>query len=363
MRRRMWVSQALSVLNSIIPVVIALAIGAILIWIIGNNPLTTYQIMFSQTLFNWGGLLNTIHYATPLILTGLAIAVTFRASIFNMGVEGQLLGGAFAACVLGFSVHGLPSIIQIGLCLVVGILVGILFALVPAILKAYFGVNEIVVTLMLNYAIAQILQVLTQTIYRDPAAGYVATPPVDQNAMFTRLPDTSLTLFTPIVLIVFAVMYVTLQRSRLGYEITAIGINPDFAEASGMNIRRKIIVMFVISGALSGLAGAGWLLSQQFRYTLTFSGSPGLGWDGMLVSLLGGNSPIGILIAAILYAALKTGANAISIFTNVPNEIVGVIQALVILLLAIRYIEPSSHQVVKDANRRVRSRPSEEVEA
>ena len=341
MKRRMrWFSDhfGLGVMNSLIPVLSAFAIGAIIIAIVGENPLTTYQFMLGQTLFNWAGFVKTVHFASPLILTGLAIAVTFKANIFNMGVEGQVLGGAFASCVVGSSVKGLPSPIHIALCLVVGCAVGILVALVPAVLKAYLGVNEIVVTLMLNYAIIEILRVLAQTVFRDPASGYVSTPSVASSATFTRLFGTSLTLFTPVALVVFGVMYVMFKRSRLGYEITAMGINPGFAEASGMNVRRKIMTIMLISGALSGLAGAGFMLSEKFKYTLDFSGNPGLGWDGMLVSLLGGHNPVGIVVAAILYAALKTGADSISIFSDVPKEITGVIQGLIILLLSIRYL-------------------------
>jgi simple sugar transport system permease protein len=353
----------LSLLNSVIPVVAAFLLGAVIIALIGEQPWTTYQLMFSQTLFDWGGFLKTLHYASPLVLTGLAIAITFKANVFNMGVEGQMLGGAFTACVIGFSLKGLPSVLHIGLALLAAVVVGMLLALVPAILKAYLGVNEIVVTLMLNYAIIEVLRVLSQTVFRDAASGYVSTPSVAPSAMFTRLSGTSLTLFSLVVLVVFAGMYVVFTRSRLGYEITAMGINPDFAEASGMNVRRKIITIMLISGALSGLAGAGFMLSEKFKYTLDFSGNPGLGWDGMLVALLGGNNPIAILIAAILYAALKTGADAVSIYSSVPKEIVAVIQGLIILLLSIRYITPKPGGRVRRAAPRTTSKRTEPAEA
>ena len=327
----------LSVANSVVPVLTAFAIGAVVIVAVGENPFTTYQFMLGTTLFDGAGFLKTLHYASPLILTGLAIAITFKANIFNMGVEGQMLGGAFSACVVGFSLSALPPVIHVTLCLLVGVAVGMLLALVPAVLKAYFNVNELVVTLMLNYAIIEILRVLAQSVFRDPTSGYVSTPPVNDSAMFTRLGGTSLTLFFGLTMLVFAVMYLVFNRSRLGYEITAMGINPEFAEASGMYVRRKIMYIMLISGGLSGLAGAGFMLSEKFKYTLDFSGNPGLGWDGMLIALLGGHSPIGILIAAIFYAALKTGADSISIFSDVPKEIVGVIQGLIILFLSIKY--------------------------
>lgn len=327
----------LNVLNAVVPVLAAFAIGAVIILLVGADPLTVYGYMLGRTLFTWPGFLKTLHFAAPLILTGLAIAITFKANIFNMGVEGQLLGGAFAAGILGSSLTNLPAVLHIPLCLVTGVVVGVLLAVIPAVLRAYYDVNEIVTTLMLNYAIIEILRVLSQTIYRDPTSGYVSTEPIAQSAMFTRLGGTPLTLFFPLTIIIWVVMYFVFTKSRLGYEVTALGYNPPFTEATGMNMRRKIMTIMLISGAIAGLAGAGVMMSEKFKYTLDFSGDPGLGWDGMLVSLLGSNSPVGVLIAAIFYAALKTGADSISIFSDVPKEIVGIIQGLIILFLAIKY--------------------------
>jgi ABC-type uncharacterized transport system permease subunit len=334
---------AKSLINSLLPVLLAFLIGAVIIILIGQSPLTTYWVMLSKTLLDWKGFLKTLHFASPLILTGLAIAITFKANIFNMGVEGQMLVGAFFAGVVGFTLKGLNPFLHIALCLLTGIVCGMIFALIPAVLKAYFKVNEMVVTLMLNYAIIEILRVLSQTVFRDPTAGYVATPPIADSAMFKRLWGTSLTPFFFLTIAVFILMFFVFKKSKLGYEVTAIGKNPEFAEASGMNVRKKIIIIMLISGALSGLAGAGFMMSEKFKYTLDFSGNPGLGWDGMLIALLGGHNPAGIIVAAIFYSALKTGSDSIGIFANVPKEIVGIIQGLIILFLAIRFVGENSN--------------------
>ncbi len=325
------------VLNTLLPILAAFLVGGIIIALIGENPFTTYKVMIEKSLFSYNGLMKTLHMASPLILTGLAIAVTFKANIFNMGVEGQMRLGALFAAVVGFT-FDLPPALHILVCLLTGVVVGVLFALIPAILKAYFKVNEMVVTLMLNYVAIEFAKFLAQGVYKDPASGYVATYAIHDSAMFNKLGGTSITWFFFIALLGFCVMYFVMRRSRLGYEITAIGKNPEFAEASGMKVSRKIIFMMVISGALSGLAGAGYLMSEKFRYTLDFSGSPGLGWDGMLIALLGGHNPVGILVAAIFYAALKTGSEYIGLFTNVPKEIVGVIQGILILMLSVKFI-------------------------
>lgn len=327
-----------SLLGILIPVLSAFLIGAILILAIGEDPLMTYRIMIEKSLLDPEGILKTLHLASPLILTGLAIAITFKANIFNMGVEGGAVLGGFFAGVAGFSLTGLSPVIHVTVCLVVGMVTGMLYALIPAILKAYFKVDEMVVTLMLNYAVVVLVRYLSQGVFRDPASGYVATYAISESAMFNKLFDSNLTMFFFISIAVFIVFYIVFKKTKLGYEITAIGKNPEFAEAMGMKVSTNIIKIMLISGALSGLAGAGYLMSEKYRFTLDFSGNPGLGWDGMLIALLGSHNPIGVLIASVFYAAIKTGSEYIGIYTNVPKDIVAIIQGIVILFLSAKFI-------------------------
>ena len=334
-RVRSWM---MSIVNVLIPVAAALAVGAIVILAIGEDPIYTYKILIQRSLFSYRGFFKTLHFAAPLILTGLAIAITFKANVFNMGVEGQAVLGAFFAGVVGFTIQGLAPAWHVLLCLVTGMITGLLFALIPAVLKAYFKVDEMVVTLMLNYVVMEVVKFLSQGVFRDPASGYVATYAVAESAMFKKLFNTDLTAFFFVSLLVFALILIVFLKSKLGYEITAIGRNPEFAEATGMRVGRKILIIMLISGAISGLAGAGFLMSEKYRFTLDFSGNPGLGWDGMLIALLGSHNPVGILVAAILYAALKTGSEYIGLFTSVPKDIVGVIQSVIILFLSVRFL-------------------------
>lgn len=325
-------------INSLLPVILAFFIGGIVILAIGENPIETYWILLDKSLFTKTGFLTTLHYAAPLILTGLAIAITFRADVYNMGVEGQMLLGGFFSGIAGAYIIGLNPILHKAICLLVGITFGMIFALIPALLKIKFKTNEMVVTLMLNYAVLKLLEFLSTGVFRDMESGYVATPTIQESAMFTRIGTSRLTPFFFIVIIVLVVMYFVMKKSVLGYETNAIGKNLEFAEAAGMNTNKKIIIIMLISGALSGLAGAGYMMSDQYKFTLSFSGIPGLGWDGMLIALLGAHSPTGILVASIFYAALKTGSDNINIYTNVPKEIIAMIQALMILFLAIKFI-------------------------
>lgn len=330
---------AKSVLNCLIPILLAFGVGAIVIAAIGESPLEAYGVLLKKSFFTSVGFQNTLHYAGPMVLTGLAIAVTFKANIYNMGVEGSLLIGAFFAGIVGANLTGMPSVVVKLICFAVAAVCGIAFAMIAAVLKVRFRADEMVVTMMMNYALAKVLEYLATTVFRDTGNGYVCTPIVSEEAMFVRIFGKSrLTAFFFVVIVLLAVMYLVMKRSKLGYEITAMGKNFEFAEATGMNVGRKILIIMAISGALAGIAGAGWMLEDQYRYTLTFSGSPGLGWDGMLIALMGGHDPIGILIAAIFYAGLKTGADSINMYTSVPKEIVALIQGLIVLFLAVKFI-------------------------
>lgn len=333
------------------PIIAAFLVGAILIISIGENPLLTYKIMVEKSLFSLPGLTKTLHFASPLILTGLAIAITFKANIFNMGVEGATVLGGFFAGVVGFSVQGLPPVLHITLCLLTGIITGMLFCLIPALLKAYFKVDEMVVTLMLNYVVYELVKYLAQGIFRDPGSGYVSTRAISKSAMFNKLFGTDITIFFFVTIVVFIIIYILFKKTKLGYEITAIGKNPEFAEATGMKVSKNIIKIMLISGALSGLAGAGYLMSEKYRFALDFSGNPGLGWDGMLVALLGNLNPIGVFIASIFYAALKTGSEYIGIYTNVPKDIVAIIQGVLILFLSAKFINQRINIIGKIKNK------------
>lgn len=324
--------------NSAIPILLAFAIGAIVIAAIGENPFEAYRIMLGKSLFTVKGFLNTLHYAAPLILTGLAIAVTFKANLFNMGVEGQLIFGGFFAGIAGAAIEIANPMMHKMVCMLIGMLCGMAFALLPALLKAFAHVDEMVVTLTLNYAMIKVLEYLSAGPFREQGSGYVCTTTIRETAMFNRLGNYRITMFVFVAFAVFLVIAFIMKRSRLGYEITAIGKNPEFAEATGMRVSRKIITLMLLSGALAGLAGSGQMMSEAFKYTLDFSGSPGLGWDGMLIALLGRHSPFGILVAAILFSALKTGADNINMYTAVPKEIVAVIQSLIILFLAVQFL-------------------------
>lgn len=330
-----------SAINIIFPILIAFVIAIIPIIATKENPVTVYRVILNSA-FSLRGFARILHYMGPLLLAGLAIMMSFKAGLFNMGVESSIIVAGFTTAVLGYQLQNLPRAVLIPLLLIVAVLVGVLTAIIPALLKAYLNVNEMVVTLLLNYAIIEILYVLTVGPFRDPASGTVSTNAIGANAIFKGFGNTQLTIFFFIALLVFAVVWFLYRKTRLGYEIKALGSNLQFTEATGIKVRHRIIIIMLLSGAIAGLAGAGWLMSEEYKYSQTFSSNPGLGWDGMVISLIGGHTPEGAFFSALFYGVLKVGSGRVAFNTNVPAEVVTIIQALLILFLSVKMIKGKS---------------------
>lgn len=323
--------------NSLIPIILAFIIGGVLIAISGQNPIKAYGALFEGALGSKSAILNTLFAATPLIFTGLATAVAFKANIFNMGVEGQLYFGAFAAAYAGFTFKGLPTVVHITICIIFGIVAACLFALIPALLKAYLNVNEMVVTIMLNYVAVLFTTYLASFPFKAEGAGFSATEQIAETAVLKRLADGSqLNASFIIAIIAVFVVYVIYKKSKLGFEMEALGKNLNFAEATGMRTAKKIVVVILLSGALAGLAGAGEVLGVHGRFISEFS--PGYGWDGMTIALLSANNPIGVLFAALFFGVLKNGGSSMELVVGVPRSLINIIQGLIIFFLAINYL-------------------------
>lgn len=325
------------VICACMPVILAFIVGGIFIGISGHNPIAAYMAMFKGALGSKSAILNTLFAATPLIFTGLATAIAFKANIFNMGVEGQLYMGAFAAAYAGFTFKGLPALVHILVCLAFGIIFACLFALIPAVLKAFFKVNEMVVTIMLNYVAILFTTYLASFPFKAEGVGFAATSEIAETAVLPRLADKNQLNFSFIIaLIAVVVIYLIYRKTKIGYEVNAIGRNINFSEATGMRTSKKIIYVMLISGALAGLAGAGEILGVHHRFISEFS--PGYGWDGMTIALLSANNPIGVLIASLFFGILKNGGSSLELIVGVPRSIVEIIQGLIIFFLALNYL-------------------------
>ena len=277
---------------------------------------------------------ETLLSATPLIFAGLAVAVGFRAGLFNIGVEGQLYVGAIFAVYVGFAFTGLPWFIHLPLAIAAGMLGGALWGFVPGFLKAKTGAHEVIVTIMMNYISYQLVMLVLKTEgFQRPGRDDPISQNVLPSAMLGALIE-GLRVHWGFILALVAAAIVSwiLFRSTKGYEFRAVGLNPGAAKYAGMNISRTIILAMVTSGALAGLAGTSEMLGTSGRLTPGFS--PGYGFDAIAIALIGGSRPSGVVAAAILFGALRAGSTPMQAATGTPVDLVVVIQALIIMFVA-----------------------------
>lgn len=328
------------ILPQIIAILLAFVVGAVVLQLTGHSPLEAYRAMLMGAFGDMFGLGQTFTQATPIIFTALAFLFAFKCGLFNIGAEGQLLVGGFAAALVGISFHGLPAFIHIPLALLAGALAGGLWGFIPAILKAKLGAHEVITTMMLSYVAFYVTGYMVNYPYKAP--GWVAqTVSIARSAELPRiLQPTQLSASIFLAVILAALTHYALQKTTFGYEVRATGLNPTAAENGGINIRRDMILAMVISGAMAGLGGSGEVMGVHRRFIEGFS--PGYGWDGLAVALVGGLHPAGVLLAAVLFGALRSGGMVMTRVTGVPLDIVFILQALVILFVAapmlIRYL-------------------------
>jgi simple sugar transport system permease protein len=322
-------------------VVVAFAIGAVVVLLIGDNPIETYRLLIGSA-FSWpDGIGYTLFYATPLIFTGLAVSVAFRAGLLNIGAEGQLYVAAFAAAWLGITGATLPAVVLLPLCCLAAVAAGALWGAIPGVLKARFGSHEVINTIMLNFIAVALVSYFTQYHYRIPGDAIMQTAPIGEGAQLVRLGQfvPGLPLRIPLnaafllALVSCVLVYVFLWKTTWGYELRATGQNPAAAEYGGISVRRQVVLAMAISGGLAGMVGINDVLGYRYRYYDGFSDN--YGFTGIAVALLGRNHPAGVLAAALLFAVLQRGGVPVDAFTrHVSKDIVQILQALVILCVA-----------------------------
>jgi len=282
----------------------------------------------------FGPLSETIVSATPLIFTGLSVALAFRAGLFNIGAEGQLYLGALFAIIVGFSFAGMPWFIHLPLALIAGFAGGALWGLIPGVLKARTGAHEVIVTIMLNFVAYRTIDYALKTpfVQREGRPDPISKI-VEPSAVLAPLIE-GLRAHWGVVIALVAAAAVSwlLFRSTKGFEFRAVGLNPRAAGYAGMSISWTIVLSMVIAGGLAGLAGASVMLGGS--KTLTPGFSPGYGFDGIAVALIGATRPAGVVGAALLFGALRAGATPMQAATGTPIDIVVIIQALVIMFIA-----------------------------
>ena len=332
---------ARDLLFPIIAVVAAFIVGAILILIVGDNPITAYRLLLGSALSWPDGIGYVLFYATPLIFTGLAVLVGFRCGLFNIGAEGQLYIAAFATAWVGIKFANLSPWLLIPFCCLAAILAGAVWGGIPGVLKAKFGSHEVINTIMLNFIAIMLASYFTQYHYKVPGDPILESAEIGAGAHIPHLgkfipgfPERiPLNVAFLLALLCCLLVYLFLWRTKWGYEIRATGSNPFAAEYGGISIRKQIILAMAVSGALAGMVGINEVLGHRHRYYDGFSDN--YGFTGIAVALLGRNHPVGVILAALLFAALQHGGIYVDGFSqNVTKDIVQVLQGIIILFVA-----------------------------
>jgi simple sugar transport system permease protein len=325
----------------VVAVVAAFVVGSVFVLLIGDNPIETFRLLIGSALWWPDGIGYTLFLATPLIFTGLAVAVAFRAGLLNIGAEGQLYVAAFATAWVGISFANLPAALLLPMCVMAAVAAGAIWGAIPGLLKARFGSHEVINTIMMNFIAVAFVSYLTQYHYRTPGDPILQSAPIAASAHLPRVGQVipgfperiPLNAAFVLALIMCVFVYVFLWRTKWGYELRATGSNPSAAEYGGISVRRQIVLAMAISGGLAGMVGVNEVLGYRHRYYDGFSDN--YGFTGIAVALLGRNHPVGVIFAALLFAILTRGGIPVDAFTqHVTKDIVQILQATIILFVA-----------------------------
>ncbi|WP_123041226.1 ABC transporter permease [Cohnella candidum] len=321
---------------SLCAVVFGLVAGAVLMLATGHNAYTGFSYLFEGGLKNPERIGNTLATATPLIFSGLAVAFAFRTGLFNIGVAGQLLVGGFVASVVGLNLD-LPRIVLLPIMLIAGALGGALWAVVPGILKARFNVHEVVSSIMMNWAGFWAVYYGVQTYIKNPSSETESKQLADAATLkATWLSDlfngSYINMGLLIAVVVVLVVAFIINKTTFGYELKAVGHNRDAAEYAGIKVNRSVVYSMAISGAIAGLGGVAMYAGNASNIQIGIL--PSQGFDGIAVSLLGANNPIGVLLSAIFFGLLYSGRGFMNAMTEIPPEIADSIIAIIIYFAA-----------------------------
>lgn len=323
--------------QKILLVVAALAIIMVILAITGFNPMSVLQGIGRGF---WKDIGGTLRWTAPLIFCGLAIAIPFRAGVFNLGIDGQLMLGAVTSAAIGLALFGkMPDVVVIILSLLGGVVAGMIWALIPGFFRVQWGTDEVVTTLLLNY----IALLFTDFLVMGPLMGEGSTGTTYSTDSLAKglwlpriIPQSAANIGLIIAIVLAIIAAVTLFKTTLGYEIKLVGTNPLFARYGGVRSKRVILTTFLISGAIAGLTGAIEVFGVHHRFPGRFN--TGLGFDGVVVSLLAGNNPVGIIFSGFLFGLLRNGAMNMERVTEIPRAMIDMVQAIIVLTATGKFV-------------------------
>ena len=335
------VFRVVDILLPLLATLAALAVGAVMLILLSANPIEAYSALLDGAFGSQNALADTLVKATPLLLVGLGICIAFRGGVINIGGEGQLVVGAVSATFVGLAIPDSRGWLVIPLALAAGFLAGAVWGGIPGLLKAYFNVNEILSTIMMNQIAVQGMNFLLRGPMIDPvqleaASRIPQTARLSQAYDLPRLVPTRLHLGTGLAVIAAILVFIFLWRTTIGYRIRAVGLNPDASRYAGISVKRYIVLALLLSGAFAGLAGAIQVYGVNHRMFTDGSATGftgGAGFNGIVAALFGQLHPLGTIPASFLFGALLVGANKLQRAMQVPSALITALNGLVVVFV------------------------------
>lgn len=321
--KNIWMKISIPILS----ILAAFIAGGILIAAIGGNPVEAFAYLFKGAAGNSANIGKTLIKSTPLIFTGLAATFAYKCGVFNLGAEGQFVIGAVTSIWVSITVKSISGVPLIVLSLITGIIAGGIYGAIPGILKITRGLNEMIVSIMLNYIAVLFMGYLYSVPLREGSVPQ--TEAINDSLKLGTISGTHIHSGFIIAIISAVLIYYFLFYTSKGFKLRAVGMNDVAAKYNGFPVKKYILMSFIVSGALAGLGGSIELHSVQYRLMSGFGN--GYGFDGVAIALIAQLNPIGTVLVAFLFAALRTGANTMQVGTGMPTAVIDIIQALVIV--------------------------------
>ena len=366
LKRNRWIQSTLSVIPSLLAIVAGFLLGFLILLVVNPNQALEGIAIILKGGLNKGlaGMGQVLYFATPIIMTGLAVGFAFKTGLFNIGASGQFTMGAFAAIYIGVTMKGLPSSIHWLVAVLAAMIAGAIWGFLPGLLKAYRNVNEVITSIMMNYIGMSAVNIMIRaTVYNKlkneslPVAAAANIPKWGLNQLF---PYSSMNGGILIAILCVFIIYIVLEKTTFGYELKACGLNKDAGLYAGINAKRNMVYSMMISGALAGIGGGLLYLSGSGKYMKVIDIIATEGFDGISVSLLGMSHPIAILFAGIFIAYIKVGGFNLQLL-NYDQEIINIITAAIIYFSAFALLFRSRIQAF--LTRREQTKTDEEPEA
>jgi ABC-type uncharacterized transport system permease subunit len=327
-----WLRGAL--LLPLLSVILGFAVGGVAVYVSGASPFDAYTALFQGAFTNTNAFTETLVTTTPYIFLGLALAVGFRAGLFNIGGQGQIALGALFGAYVGYQLTAAPAILHVILALLAGMLAGFGYGAIPGFLKARFGAHEVITTIMLNYVAALFVDLMVNHgPMSDPRRALPETPPIAAGAQLPLLvPDSRLGIGLLLALAAVPLIWFLIERTTTGFRLRAVGLNAGAARASGISVGRTMVLVMGVSGSLAGLAGVVQVLGVDGVMTPAMLAN--YGFDAIAVALLARSNPWAVLPAALLFGAMRSGASFMQLQTQVSSDLISIVQAAVIVFVA-----------------------------